>query len=66
MLDDLVEAVLERALECELTAHLGYERAGHTRGNSCNGTIAKKVQTLTGPVGPLAKIGTGDRINEQS
>ncbi len=54
MLGDLVKAVLERALEAELTAHLGYERrdrAGHNSGNSRNGRISKKVQTGIGPVG---------------
>jgi hypothetical protein len=37
MLGELVKAVLERALEAELTAHLGYERherAGHRTGNA--------------------------------
>jgi putative transposase len=58
MLGELVKAVLERALEAELTAHLGYgrgERAGHGGGpaNYRNGTIAKTVQTGVGPV-PLA------------
>ena len=56
MLGELVKAVLERALEAELTAHLGYERhdwAGRRSGNSRNGTIAKTVQTGVGPV-PLA------------
>jgi putative transposase len=54
MLGELVKAVLERALEAELTAHLGYERhnpAGHHSGNSRNGAISKKVQTWIGPVG---------------
>ncbi|MCA2229323.1 IS256 family transposase [Nonomuraea sp. NEAU-L178] len=45
---------LERALEAELTAHLGYERheqgAGATAGNARNGKIAKTVQTGVGPV----------------
>jgi transposase-like protein len=56
MLGELVKAVLERALESEMAAHLGYEpheRAGHNSGNSRNGTIAKTVQTGVGPV-PLA------------
>src|SRR5580693_6044175 len=56
MLGELVKAVLERALEAELTAHLGYDRhdpAGHHSGNSRNGSIAKTVQTGVGPV-PLA------------
>jgi transposase-like protein len=53
MLGELVKAVLERALDAELTAHLGYERrevAGRNSGNSRNGRIAKKVQTGIGPV----------------
>ena len=55
MLGELVKAVLERALEAELTAHLGYERsdrAGRGGGapNYRNGTIAKTVQTGVGPV----------------
>jgi putative transposase len=58
MLGELVKAVLERALEAELTAHLGYgrnERAGRGGGppNYRNGSIAKTVQTGVGPV-PLA------------
>jgi putative transposase len=47
--------VLERALEAELTAHLGYDRHGRERpagaGNYRNGAIAKTVQTGVGPVG---------------
>src|SRR5580692_4422556 len=54
MLGELVRAVLEQALEAELTAHLGYQRndragrGGH--GNYRNDTIAKTVQTGVGPV----------------
>jgi putative transposase len=64
MLGELVRAVLERALEAELTAHLGYGKhdpAGHHSGNSRNGTIAKTVQTGVGPVGlavPRDRAGT--------
>jgi transposase-like protein len=53
MLGDLVKAVLERALEAEMAAHLGYDRhnpAGYNSGNSRNGTIRKRVQTGVGPV----------------
>jgi putative transposase len=56
---ELVRAVLERALEAELTGHLGYERndragrGGGGGGNYRNGTIGKTVQTGVGPV-PLA------------
>jgi putative transposase len=65
MLGELVKAVLERALEAELTAHLGYDRHGRERpagaGNYRNGTIAKTVQTGVGPVGlavPRDRAGT--------
>ena len=66
MLGELVRAVLERALEAELTAHLGYaknDRAGRGGGpaNYRNGTIGKTVQTGVGPVGlavPRDRAGT--------
>ena len=46
MLGELVRAVLERALESELTAHRGYEKGGRgAGGNARNGNIAKTVQT---------------------
>ena len=53
MLGELVAAVLERALQGELAAHLGYgrhETEGRGSGNSRNGYIAKTVQTGIGPV----------------
>lgn len=52
MLGDLVRAVLERALEFELTGHLGYEKGGRGGAgrNARNGAIAKTVQTGIGPV----------------
>jgi putative transposase len=54
MLGQLVKAVLERALEGELTAHLGYgkhDQAGNNSGNSRNGRgKGKTVQTGVGPV----------------
>jgi len=53
MLGELVSAVLERALQGELAAHLGYGKhvaAGQGSGNSRNGYIAKTVQTGVGPV----------------
>ena len=68
MLGDLVKAVLERALDAELTAHLGYERrevAGRNSGNSRNGRISKNVQTGIGPVGldvPRDRAGTFDPV----
>jgi transposase-like protein len=68
MLGGLVKAVLERALDAELTAHLGYERrevTGHNSGNSRNGRISKNVQTGIGPVGldvPRDRAGTFDPV----
>ncbi|WP_433381647.1 IS256 family transposase [Streptosporangium sp. CA-115845] len=53
MLGELVKAVLERALEAELSTHLGYGKhdpAGNGTGNSRNGRIGKTVQTGVGPV----------------
>src|SRR6202167_5801870 len=53
MLGELVRAVLERALESELTAHLGYgkgERGGAAGATARTGVIARPVQTGPGPV----------------
>jgi putative transposase len=47
LLKQLTKAVLERALNAELTHHLGYEKhdpAGHNSGNSRNGTSTKTVK----------------------
>ena len=47
LLKQLTKAVLERALNAELTHHLGYEKhdpAGHNSGNSRDGTSAKTVK----------------------
>src|SRR5690348_6637770 len=68
MLGELVKAVLERALEAELTAHLGYDRhdpPGRGTGNSRNGAIGKTVQTGIGPVGiavPRDRAGTFEPV----
>jgi putative transposase len=53
LLTDLTRRVLERALDEEMTAHLGYERgdpAGRGSGNSRNGASAKTVLTEAGSV----------------
>ena len=53
LLNQMTKAVLERALEVELTDHLGYEAgdpAGRGTGNSRNGKTAKTVATTAGPV----------------
>ena len=54
LLKRFVKAVLERAMNAELTHHLGYEKhdpAGYKSGNSRNGTSGKKVK---GDFGELA------------
>lgn len=53
LLTDLTRRVLERALDQEMTEHLGYERgdpAGRGSGNSRNGTTGKTVLTEAGSV----------------
>src|ERR1700693_230444 len=53
LLKELTKAILERALQAELTDHLGYEKhepAGQPRGNTRNG---KSQKTLQGDFGEL-------------
>lgn len=53
LLNQMTKAVLERALEAEMTHELGYERGdpdGAGSGNSRNGRSTKKVSTPNGPV----------------
>ena len=53
LLNQMTKAVLERALQAELTGHLGYDAgdpAGRGTGNSRNGTSSKTVSTMNGPV----------------
>lgn len=53
LLKQLTKAILERALQAELTDHLGYEKhdpVGHKSGNSRNGNTKK---TLKGDFGEL-------------
>jgi putative transposase len=53
LLKELTKAILERALQAEMTDHLGYEKhdpAGHHRGNTRNG---KSQKTLKGDFGEL-------------
>lgn len=53
LLAKMTKAVLERALDVEITDHLGYEagdRAGQGSGNSRNGHGRKTVHTTAGPV----------------
>lgn len=53
LLNQMTKAVLERALQAEMTHHLGYESgdpAGRGTGNSRNGKTRKTVSTSAGPV----------------
>ncbi|MEU1535957.1 IS256 family transposase [Streptomyces fagopyri] len=53
LLTEITKAVLERALEAEMSEHLGYERgdlAGHGSGNSRNGTSPKTLLTDAGAI----------------
>ena len=53
LLEDLTKRLLERALEGELTEHLGYEKheaEGRDGGNSRNGRTRKRVKTDTAEV----------------
>ena len=53
LLNQMTKAVLERALQAEMTHHLGYERddpSGAGSGNSRNGSSTKTVSTTNGPV----------------
>ncbi len=56
LVKDLTKVLLERALEAELTEHLGYDKhasQGRGSGNSRNGTSPKTLKTGQGDV-PLA------------
>lgn len=53
LLNQMTKAVLERALQAEMTDHVGYESgdpAGRGSGNSRNGSTTKTVSTRNGPV----------------
>jgi putative transposase len=66
LLTELTQRVLERALDAEMTDHLGYEhgdKAGIGSGNSRNGRTSKTVLTDIGPVDitvPRDRNGTFD------
>jgi len=53
LLNEMTRAVLERALDAEMSHHLGYEKddpSGAGSGNSRNGRSEKTVSTSQGPV----------------
>ena len=53
ILKQLTKAVLERAMQAELTHHLGYEKHSLTGNNSGNSRNGKSKKTLTGDFGNL-------------
>ena len=61
LLKQLSKALLERAMQAEMTDHLGYEKhypVGHNSGNSRNGTSKKKRK---GDFGEIAVATPRDR-----
>ena len=61
LLKQLTKALMERALQAEMTEHLGYEKhdpVGNNSGNSRNGATAK---TLKGDFGEMALETPRDR-----
>ena len=64
LLKQITKAVLERAMQAEMTEHLGYEKhdpAGHHSGNSRNGLTSK---TLKGDFGEIDLETPRDRNGE--
>src|ERR1700742_2722635 len=63
VLSQMTKAVIERALQAEMTDHLGYEAgdpAGRGTSNSRNGRSTKTVSTVNGPGGlTLPRVRTG-------
>ena len=62
LLKQLTKAVLERAMQAELTEHLGYVKhdpAGYQSGNSRNGVTKKTLKALGAP----QKLTTSARID---
>src|SRR5882672_9516602 len=73
LLKELTKAILERALQVELTDHPGYEKhdpVGHHRGNTRNGKSRKNLQSEFGeleletPRDPSGHLRSQDRGQE--
>ena len=68
LVKDLTRRLVERVLEGEMTAHLGYEKhaqEGRNGGNSRNGTSSKRVKTDTAEIAievPRDRDGTFDPV----
>ena len=66
LVKDLTRRLVERVLEGEMTAHLGYEKhaqEGHNGGDSRNGKSGKRVKTDSAEMGievPRDREGTFD------
>ncbi len=64
LLKQLTKAVLERAMQAELTEHLGYEKHDATGDNSGNSRNGKSRKTLKGDFGELPIEVPRDRNSE--
>jgi len=64
LLQQLTKAVVERALQGELTHHLGYERHGPAGKNSGNSRNGKSSKTIKGKRGQLHIDVPRDRNSE--
>src|SRR6202167_1129620 len=53
LLKQLTKAVLERAMQAEITDHLGYEKHDSAGNNSANSRIGATTKTLKGDFGEL-------------
>ena len=72
LLKQLTKALVERAMQAELTHHLGYEKrdpAGRGSGNSRNGSSRKKLKGDFGEAeiaGPQREFSAADRTTARA
>ena len=65
LLKQLTKALVERAMQAEMTSHLGYEKhdpAGYKRGNSRNGKSHKKVTGEFGEIDAVQRSPCAERF----
>lgn len=66
ILKELTKRLLEKALESELTHHLGYEKHSHAGNKSGNSRNGKSAKTITGDFGKMPLEVPRDRNGEFS
>src|SRR5947208_16315720 len=59
LLKQLTKALLERAMQAEITDHLGYAKYEKAGNNSCNSRNGKTTKTLKGDFGELPRARNG-------